>query len=250
MGNSPTPPGLLERILREVDKRIAQFARSGFLRNATITEGGITIKGGFLQLFVDKLTTKPTVYVGGVTPALPDGTLQPGLIVSRQDGTTAMALYDPTPDPSTPDGFQQFLAIYNRAGDIIVSDDTDSGTGLARPYVPIGLQRANVVEMPKTASASFVDLELGDFYRQHPKAIALVNAGCDTSGTTGEVQVLVDNAVVGTTGPLAFAVGVHVIGPFAVPGAHMSSHRIKVQAKRTAGTGNVCASTSVLGVQS
>jgi hypothetical protein len=33
------------------------------------------------------------------------------MIFRREDDTVAMALYDPTPDPGTPGGVQQLLAI-------------------------------------------------------------------------------------------------------------------------------------------
>lgn len=242
-----TPAGFWDRVEQVAEKAVNKYIRAGLLNSASISSGGLTIKGGFLRMLSAATGGVETFYVGPVSPNLPDGSYQPGMIVRRNDGTIALQLYDPIPSAGD---YNQFLAWRDRVGNIVVSDDTDSGTGLARPYVPIGMQRANMAEMPKTASASFVDLELGDFYRQHPKAIALVNAGCDASGTTGEVQVLVDDQPVGSPISLAFAVGVNVVGPFAVPGTHMSSHRIKVQARRTAGTGNVCASTSVLGVQS
>lgn len=264
MGNSPTPPGLIERIMRMVDERITRFARSGFLRNASITKGGITVRGaGGITIDGGALrvrglpnaqpgaTGDSTVYMGGITPLLPDGTTQPGLIVRRNDGTIVLALGDPTPDPSTPGGFQQFLSWYDRAQNIVMSDDDSSGQGLSRPYVPIPVTRARYTDMVAVTDGTFVDVfDSLPFYKVNARALVNLRYTTDVSGTAGEIRVLVDGVQVGSTVAVGFAVSTNFIGPFVVPGDAYTAHTIKVQARRTAGTGAVRLDAAILGMQS
>lgn len=244
------PRDFLGHIERMIDRKVGEFARSAPLRNASISEGGITIKGGFVWL--KAADGSSSIYLGGVTPALPDGTYQPGLILRREDGTVAMALYDPTPDPGTPGGYQQFLAVYDRSQNIVMSDDTYSGQGLARPYVPIPVTSARYADMVAVTDATFVDVfeTPGMFHKVNARARADIRCTTDASGTTGEVRVLVDGVQVGITETVDFVVATKYIGPFVVPGDAYTSHQIKVQARRTAGTGAVRLAAAVWGVQS
>lgn len=258
------PPSLLERIRKIAAEEVAKLARSGLLRNASITggtgltvrgEGGITIDGGALRVIglggVPGATGDSTVYAGGVTPALPDGTPQPGLILRRQDGTICLALYDPTPDPTVSGGFEQFLAWFDRGQQIVVSDDTDSGRGLARPFIPIPLSRSRYTDWPAVTDGGFVDvLDSMSFYKVNARALATLRHTTDAEGTTGEVRVLVDDVQVGTTVPVGFAVTTEFIGPFVVPGDAYTGHRVSIQARRTAGTGAVRLAATLWGVQS
>ncbi|WP_158544445.1 hypothetical protein [Blastococcus sp. TBT05-19] len=260
-----TPPGLGERIRQIAADEVAKFMRSGLLRNASISGGkgltvkgggGITVDGGALRVrglpaAQPGATGDSTVYMGGITPALPDGTLQPGLVLRREDGTIALALYDPTPD-NTGDGFNQFLALYDRAQVIVVSDDTASGQGLSRPYVPIPVTRARYTDMVAVTDSAFVDVfrTPGAFHKVNARARADIRCTTDVAGTTGEVRVLVDGVQVGDVQPVGFTVETKYVGPFAIPGDAYTTHSIVVQARRTAGTGAVRLDAAVWGVQS
>ena len=88
------PRGLWGRIEKLIDEKIAAFARSGPLRNASISGGaGLTIKdGGVLRLQAADGTA--TFYVGPIQSSpLPDGSPQPGMVMRRNDGSAALALY-------------------------------------------------------------------------------------------------------------------------------------------------------------
>lgn len=260
------PPDVYQSLRRMWMQDIADAYRSGALRNARISGGhgltvsgggGITIDGGAFRVTglpgVDpEATGDATVYMGGVTPTLPDGTLQPGLIIRREDGTLALALYDPTPDPSVPDGFNQFLALYDRAQQIVMSDDTDSGQGLARPYVPIPVTRARYTDWVAVTDGGFVDVieTPGEFYKVNARARAHIRCTTDLAGTAGEVRVLVDGVQVGATQAVGFAITTNYVGPFVVPGGAYTTHQIKIQARRTAGTGAVRLDAAIWGVQS
>jgi hypothetical protein len=261
-----TPPGLLERIRKIAAEEVAKFARSGFLRNASITggqgltvkgDGGITIDGGKLRVrglpnATPGATGDSTVYMGGITPLMPDGTPQPGLIIRRNDGTIAASLGDSTPDPNGPDGFRQVLEIYDRAQRVVLCDDDDSGQGLARPYVPIPVTRARYTDMVAVTDGAFVNVfeAPAGFHKVNARARVDVRCTTDVSGTTGEVRVLVDGVQVGATQSVEFAVTTKVIGPFVVPGNAYTTHTITVQGRRAAGTGAVRLDAAVWGVQS
>ena len=225
------PADFWGKIDQMIDRKVGELARSAPLRNASISEGGITVKNGYIR--IRSATDVSTVYMGGVTPALPDGTYQPGLILRREDGTVAMALYDPTPDPGTPGGYQQFLAVYDRSQNIVMSDDTYSGQGLARPYVPIPVTRARYADMVAVTDATFVDVfeTPGMFHKVNARARADIRCTTDEAATTGEVRVLVDGVQVGVTETVGFAVTTKTVGPFVVPDDAYTTHRIKVQAR-------------------
>lgn len=237
--NKPTDVDVeLAKIRRELDE-----LRAGSISSQ---DGSVVLPPG-TSLAVVAADGTILGYLGAFARVLPDGTNEQGTLLYRHGGGKALSVAF---DGNNNDPYRQTVSLWSIDGAQVIGDDGYSGSGLARPYVPIGVQRANLAEMPRTASASFVDLELGDFYKQHPKALVNINCGCDTSGTTGEVRVLLDDVQVGGTIALAFAVGVNVLGPFTVPGAHMSTHRIRIQARRTLGTGNACATATALGVQS
>ncbi|TFV91413.1 hypothetical protein [Blastococcus sp. CT_GayMR16] len=250
MGTAPTPPGLLERILLEVDRRIAAFARSGFLRNATITKGGITIRNGFLRV-QNAAGTVTQFFVGGISPTLPDGTPQPGMTLRREDGTLAMALYDPTPDPGSPGGFKQFLAIYDRSGNIIFSDDTESGQGHARPRVPLTFYRARSNDWPQVTSTTFETVYRAKGDKQQPRLNIRVWGVNDSAGATGEVRVMVNGVQLGTTGATSSAIITEFLMVGAVAGSYGTNLVIEVQARMVAGAGGVRVGASQLdGLQS
>lgn len=235
-------------VQKKIDDSISKFARSGFLRNASISDGGLTIKGGFLRL-LDKVLGVELFYVGPVTPNKADGTPQQGWVVRRADGTTVLALFDAFPTDAGGQ-LQQALNWLDRSEVVAVADDTNSGQGLARPYVPIPLTRSRYTDMVAVTDATFVDVfDSAPFYKVNARALATIRCTTDDSATMGEVRVLVDQVQVGDTVSVGFAVAINTVGAFVVPGDAYSLHQVKVQARRTAGTGAVRLDSSVWGVQ-
>lgn len=233
----------------DLEAKVAELARQvDELRSGTISSanGNVVLPPGKSLTVVDE-DGSTLAHIGALFRTLPDGTRETGVVLRRQDGAAALTV---AYDGNVVDAYRQVLSLWDGAGNQVFGDDGASGQGLSRPYVPIGLARANLVEMPGVTAATFADTEIGLFYKQHPKLLVRVNAGCDVSGTTGEVRVLLDDVVVDTTASLGFAVGFQTFGPFVVPGDHMSQHSIRIQARRTAGTGTVRASGHALGVQS
>lgn len=227
------PRGWRGLVQKMIDDSIARFARSGFLRNASVTGGaGLTVAdGGAWRLTAADGTE--IFYVGPVDPPMPDGSPQPGVIVRRGDGTVVLMLYDV--DPTV---FQQALNWYDRGGNVVLADDTASGQGLARPYIPGGFHRTRFADFTVTStSATFETLWDARLPKQHPRLEVGYRASMDTAATTGEVRVLVNGVQLGATTAEAFLVATRFIGPAAVAGNHLDTLLVEIQGRRTSAGG-------------
>jgi hypothetical protein len=169
--------------------------------------------------------------------------------VTREDGTVALIVYNGGAGAGTP----QYLAIGDRGGNIIMSDDTNSGQGIARPYVPMQFASLDMSNASGTQSATFVDLEQCLAYKQQPRVFleALVIGDASTSGEfrlwDANHSVQIGSTFVLGAGAFTYA----VFGPAAVSGNHLSTLDLRLQGRRTAGTGFVRARTVIAtGMQS
>jgi hypothetical protein len=195
------PPGLFDRIRQMIRDETGKLLRSGLLRNASISEGGLTIKGGFLRMLSAVTGGVTSFYVGPIAPALPDGSYQPGFLVSRNDGTAALLLWDPIPDPGGPNGYAQFLGWYDRAGHAIVTDDTDSGTGIARPWIPLPMPVPNAIaSWPNTSNTTPGNIAECQASLQQPKLWWNATTIADV-GVTGTVALQIRYGSTTVTGP-------------------------------------------------
>lgn len=129
--------------------------------------------------------------------------------------------------------------LFDQTGSVVFSDDDVSGQGIARPYLAIPLYPTAFANFVGTTSTAFVDLYGGTSYKQQPQLYVRVLAGNDTSGATGEVQVLVNGVPLGTTASTGFSIAPHDFGPLPVAGAHMDPLTITVQARMVSGAGSV-----------
>lgn len=231
------PPGLFERIGQLVEQKLGQLLRSGMLRSASIGEGGLTIRGGFLRLR-NAADTGDQFLIGAVDPPQPDGTPQPGWMVRRADGTLVLLLRDAFP-VNGPGGVDQALTWLDRSGNTVLSDDTDSGQGLARPYVGGMFGRSRYADMTvSTASATFETLWETRITKQQPRLFVHYRATMDTAATTGETRVLVDGVELDTVETEGFSIAHrYALGP--VAGAHMSDLIVEIQGRRTSATGQL-----------
>lgn len=235
MGTAPTPPGLIERIMKMVDERIARFARSGFLRNARISGGsGLTIAdggqfraeypvelGGGLMLYLGRIVSVTTgEYTGtGLLLQAPDGT---DMVVIRTDAQFGTTMHN----------------IYDSGGRIILGNDAASGQGLARPYIGGGFARARYSDWSvDTTSSEWETLFERLIWKQHPRLEVALRASMDTAGTTGEVRVLVDGVPFGAETAETYATSYRYFGPAPIAGDHMEIVAVEIQGRRTSATG-------------
>ena len=245
MGTYNTPDDLLERI-RRLEAKVDELTRAAPIRNASISDGG--------RLQVKGVTGRSLVAMGrsdDPTLVAPDGHKQMAVFINRETGEPAFAMYDPLPNS---DGFHQFWALYDRAGNVLVGDDTTSGQGLARPYVPFTFNDYAPVPTNSTTSGSFVTVcRAAAVTKQHPQIKAGLTA-VTSATTTGEVRLWDATHSVQLGATISLPAGTYQdfsIGPVPLTGAHMDTVDIDIQARRLTGTGTVAVrGTSGYGVQS
>jgi hypothetical protein len=218
------PPNL-ERIVKDLQQRVENLERQPALNSATIKGDGLTILDANGNMI-------------GKLGAFANGT---GVALYRNDGSLAF------------DVFAGFVGIYDRAGNYIVTDDTTSGQGTARPYIPFGAFADNSAPTQTTQSATFSTVSTLIGYKQHPKITAQILCRSDTAGTTGEARLIDQNgAQVGPTITIPSAdFSYHTIPASPLAGSYLAGISLNLQIRRTAGTGNISArGVSAWGVES
>lgn len=235
----------LKRLRRDVDS----LRSAAPARNTTVSGGsGFIVKDGGRFQVIDPDGT--VIFEAGAFPEFParlDGKPQVGWVMRRDSGEWAAYCLTNTI------GGQQSWNWNDRAQNVVLADDTASGVGLARPYLPLPIWKARTVDWPGTTSATFVDVWRSVVYRQHPRLRWDVAHWADTAGTTGEVRLQIDGTTVGSTltstnGTVAFTG--EVVDITAI-GSHETEHTLTIQARRTAGAGNVRVDAQALwGLQS
>ena len=238
--DAAVPPGLWERIRQIVSDELGKLMRSGALRSAAITGGAGLRIGPGSKLVVQHPDGRTLLLLGAYDSSdafnMPDGSRQPMALLRRADGTLALAMYDPNPG----DGFQQFLSLLDRSGNFIVSDDTASGQGLARPYVPGAFYRARNGDWPVVTGTSFETVYRARMTKQHPRLYVTAWGASNTAGGVGEMRILVNGTQLDATRTTAFGtVAEYVFGPLPVAGGHMADLAVEIQARLASGSGGV-----------
>lgn len=210
----PTPDNLLKE-LRDLRRRISVLEKAPRLLNSAVT---------------DPVTNKPLFYIGWL-----DGTQEYGVVLSRNDGSPALAIYG-----AAAEGAQQFLAIFDRQGNIVAGDDTNSGQGLARPYLNVPFASLDMSAASGTTSATFTSVETSQSYKTHPRFYGLALVIADAA-TTGDVRLRdTDGNNIGTQQAVAAgSFAYYAFGPDTVPGAHMATKQVELQVRRNSGAGVV-----------
>lgn len=230
----------MTRIVREIEDIKRQLREIGPL----------LVANGQLKL-ADPVTGQTVLYVGPTV--IPDGSgrQQRVVFMARDDGTAAIQLGDLGTTPGHT--HQQAAQWFDRTGNVVLADDTTSGQGIARPYIPIGQWVSQGQPIDTTTSSTFVTLQSLVGYRQHPQLAAQALVESSDSATTGEVRI-VDQAN-NVVGPVQTVAGNYFgyvnFTVTAMVGAHESGLVLSLQGRRTAGTGTIgAAGTQAYGVQS
>lgn len=158
-----------------------------------------------------------------------------GLQIRRRDGTVAMELSTPTGQVA------QSLSLWDRGLNEVVGEDTATGQGLSRPYVPLVLANLDMSTASHTTATSWTDMEQAIAYKQHPTVFLQALVQTD-SATTASVRLWDGShgVQVGSTATVGAGAFVYVtFGPAQVTGAHMATLDLRVQAQTTSGTGAV-----------
>lgn len=232
----PTDQTWINRELTDLRRMIDEIRNAIRLEAATIADGGLTVDGGFVKVL--DLNGVTQFLFGPISPNLDDGTPQRGWIVRRADATIVLALFDASPGDGGPATYRQALNWFDRAGNVVMADDTDGGVGLARPYLPWTF--TNDGDNRTTTSGAFVTLHTFAGYRQHPRMTIGLSAFASDGSTAGEVQIV--SGVDVLAGPTTIPTGGSIAPEytFTLPaGSHMQLDYIDIQARRTAGSGDI-----------
>ena len=241
----PADPQTLARKVAALEREVRELRAARRLESATVGAGGVRIINGG-RLAMDTVPGVRMVDIGSITDGRfnhPDGRPQQAMWLRREDGTLIMSCFSGIGTE------QQAWNFYDRDGRSVFSEDTVSGSGLARPYLPVPMAPAyqgGWDYWPRTSSTTAQELWTAKMYKQQPKLIVTFRAAVDTSGATGVVDLTVGlanttNVVASAT--VAFSVDYFTFGPIDLTAyAHMQQLDVKLRAYRTAGTGTVRAS--------
>lgn len=235
MGQVNQPSNLLDRIIR-LEKRVEKIWKKVGLASAVIRKGGLTLLDDAYLRMVDD-NNDEIVYIG------PDDEGKQIIRIRREGGADVLYTYTT--------GDRQFWALTDNARQIIVSDDAVSGQGIARPWIPIPVLTTRFDQIPSTPNTDWEQLQSTAF-RPKQSPFWRVNLKHTTTApdTAGEARLILDGVQVGTTVTVNWTNNWTDIGPFPVPGTHMSQHHLELHCRRTAGTGRVGANMIVESQQS
>jgi hypothetical protein len=253
-------PDYWQRRLKALEDEVAKL-RTARVGNAMVVDGspGITVQNGGGLTISDggqlRLTTANgtvILYVG--TNKIPDGSgrSQQEFFLARDDGSSAFYVADVGTIPNHP--HQQAWALLDRAGNIVMAEDTVGGVGLANPYIPLGQFVDITAPTATTTSTSFVAMQWCDAYLQHPKIRGSVLAQTP-AGVTGQFRFTIGGVQIGSAvnvsagffGQLAFPITAWPAGQF----TYEKSITLQLEGRVTGGTGALGLRTlGMWGVQS
>lgn len=137
----------------------------------------------------------------------------------------------------------QYWALADNSANIIMSDDAQSGQGIARPYIPLPVTKASelTTQVVTTSSTSFVDAYVIRTFKQHPR-VAVEFAVNTPAGVTSEVRLsdATSGAASVIAGPITFGAGNGFGGlTAAIAGAHMSEIEVQIEFRVASGAGTI-----------
>lgn len=223
-----TGPDSLSKIIADLSKRIDNIEAGNRISYTSIDSGSMKVVGGNFSV-----GDPYHVYFGNVTVGLETTA---GWIFRRADLSQVFVLQG----NGTAD---QFWAMYDNLGNIIISDDGFTDQGLARPYIPLPVARhSNLTFDTTTASTTMTGLYTLRFYKQQPRVRVMMVVKSSDGSTPGEIQLynvtrdeIIQGPDVVTAGTTTFM----DFGPSAVTGNHMEDLTLEIQARRTAGAGTI-----------
>lgn len=251
MPMTPPTPSLMREI-NDLKKRLRRLETRRSLGNSSISEGDLSVTSGGAFRVVDAGDGHEVGRIG----ALPswanrsDGSPQPGVLFNREDGTLAGFLGDLN---ATTPPYRQAWQILDRAGHVVFADDTNSGQGIALPYLTFGMPVGNGVPTDTTTSGTFTTLQAVAGYWMSPKLLGQILIYASDGATAGQVRIVDENgAQLGATITVAAGAFQWVTwGPVTPPGSFGDPKTLNFQARRTAGTGTIgLRASTVIGVQS
>ncbi|MGW8767672.1 hypothetical protein ACWGN5_34885 [Streptomyces sp. NPDC055815] len=182
------PQDLLDR-LNKVESEVRQLRGRAQMRPRMdqISNGRVVIaEGGSLEVLAPDGTG--LVGVGAFSDWWnhPDGSKQQGVVMQREDGTTAFSIRA-FPDAGLGGAGTQAVGIWDRTGHHVISDDTTSGRGIGSPALPMPFQPLPPANEVITTS-SFVGCWFASIQAHNPVATLQLEFAA-APGATCEIKV-------------------------------------------------------------
>ncbi|MFF1790742.1 hypothetical protein ACFVX9_30295 [Kitasatospora sp. NPDC058243] len=229
------PYDILDRI-RDMEQQVRDlYGRIGQRPAMNQIQAGDVVVGQGGTFKVNDTNGSPLFYVGKISPDQPNGAEQRGVQITRQDGTQAIYLARATLSQSDP----QAVIIKDARGQTIYAEDVRAG-GLAAPVfgADAWLGATEVPQWTTTSSGWSTCMSL-PWRKQHPQVQAHYLARCSDGSTAGDIRII-DGAGLevarANLGAGSYVVS-YMTGP--VSGAHLGVQYLELQARVTAGSGNV-----------
>ncbi len=220
MGKILHPEDLVARIKR-LETEVANLKRGSTLGNSVLSRGTTEVR----------TDTGQVIQRTGLLPWA--GTTVWGTQTLRANGTVSSINWD------TDDGGGYF-AFLDEAQNIIISNDTVSGVGLATPYLQYRpMPFSEVLSPPRsTTSGSVTTLHRCHGQHQKPWVRAQLITQAD-AGTTGEVRLSVGGAAIAAVTAVPDGDNSYRVLDAELPGEHMAYVYVDVDARRVSGAGSV-----------
>lgn len=236
----PADTTTLARRVASLEREVGELRAARRLEAASVGAGGLRVVDGG-RLSMDTPGGNRMVDIGEISNPTynhADGTPQQAMWLRREDGSGFMSCFS-----YPPSGFEtQAWKFTDRTGGVVFAEDTNSGQGLSRPYLPVPMQHAydgGWDYWPRTTSTSMTELWAGRMYKQLPHLVIVIRASMDTAAATGQIDVTIDGVSQGATSGITFGVGYYQLGPYDLGGDHMDSMDIAVRGRRVTGTGTI-----------
>lgn len=208
-----------------------QKIAAGILKVSTSLE---ILSGAFLKFFYSNGTDG--IYMGSHIDF--GGENNEGFYVRRNTGTVMLSALSKTSDGSG------FTALWDSSGSIVVSDDSQGGRGVARPWIPIGFGPTAELTTPpanrQVSGTSDTAIYSTIAPMQHPKLEFWGYVYIQTAGATAELKVK-DVTTGGTVLYASTQADGWLQGTMSLPSnwTFGSNHQLDITIRRASGSGNV-----------
>ncbi|WP_369183336.1 hypothetical protein [Streptomyces sp. Y1] len=233
----------LEDRVAELERRLAELTRTNQVGSTTLTNGTLLIRqGGRIQVMSAEDPTRTVAIIGDIGMPDANGTPQMGLQLRRDTPSNELLFAQQMAGAWAGTGFPtQGLAMYDRAGNVIISADTTSGKGASFPQRLVPFAGAGFFASPRTSATTWQDLLVASIPGDTPRLSLVVGLLGDQIGgvnTGGNYRILVNSTTVVASGTIPanftwmYPSALVDMTPWYGPG---TSVRVAIQVQRTSG---------------
>ncbi|MFD9603328.1 hypothetical protein [Streptomyces sp. NPDC059970] len=236
----------LDRRMKALEREVRELRAARRLEAAAVGAGGLRITAGG-RLAMETPAGRRMVDIGTIdNPAYDhgDGSKQQAMWFRREDGSLFFACYAYPPGG---DGETQAWTFYDRTGNTVLAEDTASGDGLARPWLPLNPPvSTDSSTWPRGTAANFAAISSAWNTKWQPQ-LRVFGLTAVVGAATGEVRL----AIGGTPWGPTVTAGASIDYTGTLPDTPIGSlFQLEVQARRLTGTGSIaCQITLVHGRQ-